>query len=67
MTAEIIPDIVVSRLPSYLQTLNQMAKEGFYTVSSKMLADRVGVTAAQIRKDLSLFGGFGKQGTGYPI
>lgn len=67
MTAEIIPDIVVSRLPSYLQTLNQMAKEGFYTVSSKMLADRVGVTAAQIRKDLSHFGGFGKQGTGYPI
>ena len=67
MTAEIIPDIVVSRLPSYLQTLNQMAKEGFYTVSSKMLSDRVGVTAAQIRKDLSHFGGFGKQGTGYPI
>lgn len=67
MTAEIIPDIVVSRLPSYLQTLNQMAKEGFHTVSSKMLADRVGVTAAQIRKDLSHFGGFGKQGTGYPI
>ena len=67
MTAENIPDIVVSRLPSYLQTLNQMAKEGYHTVSSKMLADRVGVTAAQIRKDLSHFGGFGKQGTGYPI
>ncbi len=62
-----VPDIVISRLPSYLQTLNQMAKEGWHTVSSKVLAERVGTTAAQIRKDLSFFGGFGKQGTGYSI
>ena len=67
MTEESVPDIVISRLPWYLQTLNQMAKEGFHTVSSKMLAERVGITAAQIRKDLSSFGGFGKQGTGYSI
>jgi redox-sensing transcriptional repressor len=44
-----------------------MAKEGLHTVSSVMLAERVGTTAAQIRKDLSYFGGFGKQGTGYSI
>jgi redox-sensing transcriptional repressor len=67
MTEATVPDIVISRLPWYLQTLNQMAKEGLRTVSSKMLADRLGSTAAQIRKDLSYFGGFGKQGTGYSI
>lgn len=67
MAEETVPDIVISRLPWYLQTLNQMAKEGLHTVSSKMLAERLGTTAAQIRKDLSFFGGFGKQGTGYSI
>ena len=67
MSEESVPDIVISRLPWYLQTLNQMAKEGLHTVSSKMLAERLGTTAAQIRKDLSFFGGFGKQGTGYSI
>ena len=67
MTEAPVPDIVISRLPWYLQTLNQMAKEGLQTVSSKMLAERLGSTAAQIRKDLSYFGGFGKQGTGYSI
>jgi redox-sensing transcriptional repressor len=67
MPEETVPDIVISRLPWYLQTLNQMAKEGLHTISSKMLAERLGITAAQIRKDLSFFGGFGKQGTGYSI
>lgn len=67
MTEEFVPDVVISRLPRYLQTLNQMAREGLHTVSSKMLAERLGITAAQIRKDLSCFGGFGKQGTGYSI
>ncbi len=67
MTEESVPNVVISRLPWYLQTLNQMAKEGLRTVSSKMLAERLGSTASQIRKDLSFFGGFGKQGTGYSI
>lgn len=67
MMDDIVPDIVINRLPRYLQTLNQMAKEGLHTVSSKMLAERLDSTAAQIRKDLSYFGGFGKQGTGYSI
>lgn len=67
MTDDFVPDIVIRRLPWYLQTLNQMAKEGLHTVSSTTLAERVGFTAAQIRKDLSYFGGFGKQGTGYSI
>lgn len=67
MTDELVPKIVIRRLPWYLQTLNQMAKEGLHTISSVMLAERVGTSAAQIRKDLSYFGGFGKQGTGYSI
>lgn len=67
MSTDYVPDIVISRLPAYLQVLNQMAKEGLHTVSSKMLAERLGSTAAQIRKDLSFFGGFGKQGMGYSI
>lgn len=67
MTENLVPDIVIRRLPRYLQALNQMAKEGHHTISSKIMAERVGSTAAQIRKDLSYFGGFGKQGTGYSI
>ncbi|MDF1520238.1 MAG: redox-sensing transcriptional repressor Rex [Brevefilum sp.] len=67
MTKEVVPDIVIARLPRYLQCLNLMAKEGLHTVSSGVLAERLGTTAAQIRKDLSYFGGFGKQGSGYPI
>ena len=67
MNSDYVPDIVISRLPGYLQALNQMANEGMHTVSSKTLAERLGSTAAQIRKDLSIFGGFGKQGTGYSV
>ena len=46
-----IPKIVIDRLPWYLQTLNQMAREGLSIVSSLVLADRLGITPAQIRKD----------------
>lgn len=62
-----VPDIVVARLPLYLQTLNRLAQEGEYNTSSKDLGKRIGISAAQIRKDLSHFGEFGKQGTGYSI
>jgi redox-sensing transcriptional repressor len=62
-----VPDIVVARLPIYLQTLKMLEKEGEYTTSSKDLGKRIGISAAQIRKDLSHFGEFGKQGTGYSI
>jgi len=60
-----VPDIVVSRLPLYLRALEFMAQEGKQIVASKELAERLGVSSAQIRKDLSYFGEFGKQGTGY--
>lgn len=67
MKKALIPDIVVSRLPQYLQTLQRLNQEGMKTTSSQDLGERIGITAAQIRKDLSLFGEFGKQGTGYEI
>ena len=62
-----IPDIVVRRLPIYHRTLQGFLDEGQTSVSSGDLAERIGVTAAQIRRDLSNFGKFGKQGKGYDI
>jgi redox-sensing transcriptional repressor len=60
-----IPDIVVRRLPLYVRTLRELSARGIPSVSSESLADAIGVTAAQIRRDLSYFGRFGKQGKGY--
>jgi len=62
-----IPDIIVGRLPVYLRALRHMQEEGQQTTSSQDLGEQVGISAAQIRKDLSQFGEFGKQGTGYHI
>lgn len=62
-----IPDIVIGRLPVYLRALQQMKQEGRQVTSSQELGERLGISAAQIRKDLSQFGEFGKQGTGYNI
>ena len=62
-----IPDIVVGRLPIYLRALQRMAQDGARLTSSQELSERLGISAAQIRKDLSQFGEFGKQGTGYQI
>jgi redox-sensing transcriptional repressor len=61
------PDIVVSRLPIYLRALTRMDAEGEPITSSHELGRRLGISSAQIRKDLSHFGEFGKQGTGYKI
>lgn len=62
-----IPDVVIRRLPIYVRTLREMLAEQVQGVSSEELADRIGVTAAQIRRDLSYFGKFGKQGKGYDV
>jgi redox-sensing transcriptional repressor len=67
MVDQEIPDIVVGRLPLYLRALQRMAQEGRQITSSQELGERLGISAAQIRKDLSQFGEFGKQGTGYHI
>lgn len=63
-----IPDIVIGRLPLYLRELSRMeADPDRITTSSHELAERLGISSAQIRKDLSHFGEFGKQGTGYHV
>lgn len=60
-----IPDIVIGRLPIYLRTLKQLVTQGREVTSSQELGELLGISSAQIRKDLSHFGEFGKQGTGY--
>ncbi len=67
MSEKEIPDIIVGRLPRYLRALQLIAQEGQQTTSSQELGKRLGISAAQIRKDLSQFGEFGKQGTGYSV
>jgi redox-sensing transcriptional repressor len=62
-----VPDIVIGRLPIYLRALNRMIQEKKEYTSSHELGERLGISSAQIRKDLSHFGEFGKQGTGYNI
>jgi len=67
MNAEKIPDIIIGRLPVYLRALQRLSDKGIQTTSSQELGEIVGISAAQIRKDISQFGEFGKQGTGYAI
>jgi redox-sensing transcriptional repressor len=67
MNADKIPDIIIGRLPIYLRALQRMSEKGMKTTSSQELGEHVGISAAQIRKDISQFGEFGKQGTGYSI
>src|SRR5258706_1996839 len=62
-----IPDIVIGRLPIYLRALTQLSQQGHEITSSHELGNRLGISSAQIRKDLSHFGEFGKQGTGYHV
>jgi redox-sensing transcriptional repressor len=65
--AKPVPDIVIGRLPVYLRALSHLLEEGQEVTASKELAQRLGISSAQIRKDLSHFGEFGKQGMGYDI
>ena len=67
MEKKLIPDIIVARLPIYLLALQHMIRDGRQVTSSQELGERLGISSAQIRKDLSQFGEFGKQGTGYNI
>lgn len=62
-----IPDSTVRRLGLYLHTLEKLSRGGEETVSSEELSGRAGTTAAQVRKDLSHFGSFGKRGLGYSV
>ena len=62
-----VPEVVVLRLPLYLRALTQLKDEGIVVVSSQQLGQLLQMTPAQIRKDLSYFGRFGKQGRGYDV
>lgn len=62
-----IADSTVRRLSLYLRYLEEFEHRGHATVSSDALATRGGTTSAQVRKDLSFFGSFGKRGLGYPV
>lgn len=62
-----IPEVVINRLPVYTRALAALAASGERVVSSQALGETLNVTPAQIRKDLSYFGRFGKQGRGYNV
>ena len=62
-----IADSTVRRLSIYLRFLEDFEERGLATVSSDELARRGGTTSAQVRKDLSFFGSFGKRGLGYSV
>ncbi len=65
--AENIPDPSVRRLSAYLRQLEQLAARGVGNVSSRQLAEYMKVGDAQVRRDLTLFGQFGRPGVGYDV
>lgn len=62
-----VSESTVGRLSLYLRLLIDFEKRGVRTIASDQLAERAGTTAAQVRKDLSSFGTFGKRGLGYSV
>ena len=60
-----VPKAVVNRLSLYLRELQQLTRAGLETTSSTRLGELLGLTGAQIRKDLAYFGQFGYPGIGY--
>ena len=62
-----VPEVVILRIPVYVRVLKQLKASGKTVISSNSLGKLLQITPAQIRKDLSYFGKFGKQGRGYNI
>ena len=58
---------VIQRLPRYYRNICELKAEGVQRISSRALAERMGLTASQIRQDFNCFGGFGQQGYGYNV
>ena len=62
-----ISEFTVRRMSSYFRLLAELDSRSVSTVSSEQLAELGGITSAQVRKDLSYFGSFGKRGLGYNV
>lgn len=60
-----IPKETIDRLPLYLRCLNKLIDQGEENISSENFSSRLNLNSAQVRKDLSYFGDFGKRGVGY--
>ncbi len=67
MKKQRVSPAVIRRLPRYYRRLTEMQRAGVERISSSSLADSLGLTASQIRQDLSCFGEFGQQGYGYNV
>ncbi len=65
MATRKVPDVVIRRLPLYLRVLDELDPHLSPIISSQELGEKAGFTSGQVRKDLSFFGVFGKQGVGY--
>ncbi len=67
MKKQKVSDAVVRRLPRYYRYLHDLHAKGVTRISSSSLGAKMGITASQIRQDLSCFGEFGQQGYGYNV
>ena len=62
-----VSDAVIKRLPTYLRYLDMLLDQGVYRISSTELGKIMGLTASQVRQDINILGGIGRQGYGYPV
>ncbi|GIT69125.1 MAG: hypothetical protein Ct9H300mP27_02290 [Chloroflexota bacterium] len=62
-----VPEVVINRLPQYVRVLKSLISDEIQVVNSQFLGKKLQITPTQIRKDLSYFGRFGKQGRGYSV
>lgn len=67
MKKQHVSEAVIRRLPRYFRYLDDLHQRGIVRISSNSLGTRMGITASQIRQDLSCFGEFGQQGYGYNV
>ena len=67
MKKQNVSDAVIRRLPRYYRYLDDLHTKGSVRISSSTLGEKMGITASQIRQDLSCFGEFGQQGYGYNV
>ncbi len=67
MSKNTISNSVIRRLPRYYRFLGELETNGYVRISSRELAEKMGLTALQIRQDFNCFGEFGQQGYGYNV